>query len=648
MLAWIITLIILGSSFVLLISLIGVSFTKYLFITMINKKRFLQPKEEISYLTEPPIIDGRLEKSLGQIPIRRFNARVRLLPFQRSSNPSYRLAYGRDFLYIYIELEAKTIIKRDRGFQNGDGFHMLIANPKQNNRLTDEFFVLGFSPNEDSEGSLEKYIWYHDTRVQLSKLGVNTQFAVTKFDKKIGYELLLPWEEIYPYHPWFLERGLGFNLAFIKAKKSFFEYFPVIMDWRFQAENQKRKYALMTMEMPRAGEELLSYIILDRNSQEGIKAKIYVTTIASKSNDDQLHITISTKEEEILTTEKIPLNYNAGIQQHQFEYQTEKLTPGSYMVQWQLNTASGEKELTVLPRFNYEELITQLANSKEKLLDGSYQTLQFVVEQLNQELKQIKWYENYPELMTTMVELLTTVQKALNDEDVLKFKTGTFRRAFISKIDSTVQPYSITIPKNYDPTRKYPLIVFLHGSGVDDRNALKLIDYIEGDYIKLAPKTRGSSHYFGKKETLIDIIEVINDVKENYSINEGAIILGGFSMGGYGVYRTFMEYPKLFKGLMILSGEPKINFFIRMFTKGKFVNFLKEKNLRRFQNIPMFIFHGTLDKNCPYKDTAILVEKLQQFNTKVDFHNDVIGHKKIVNQSIIKHINDWTNRITSE
>lgn len=168
---------------------------------------------------------------------------------------------------------------------------------------------------------------------------------------------------------------------------------------------------------------------------------------------------------------------------------------------------------------------------------------------------------------------------------------------------------------------------------------MKLIDYLDGNYFKLAPKTRGTSHYFGRKETLIDIIEAINDVKTNYNIDDKAIFLMGFSMGGYGVYRTFMEYPKLFKGLAILSGEPNVRFFIRLFTKGKFINFLKKRNILYFKHIPIFIFHGTEDKNCSYVKIASFVEKLSKINKQVVFYSDKIGHRKIENKEIIQQFN---------
>ena len=643
--ALIISLSIIGSILLLVFILLGFSSTKYIIMFILKKKRYLILKKEITFLPNRPDIDGQLDKDLSDLPIRKFSSRIRLSPFQRSIRPHYRLAYGHDFFYLYIEVKAKEIVKRDRGFQNGDGFHMLIANPKPDQKPTDEFYVLGFSPNKDSSGNQEKYIWYHDINVQLSRLGEEVKFAVKEQNGKIGYELLLPWNNVYPYHPWTMERKIGFNLSFVKAKKTLFEFYNVLFDWRFQAENQKRNYTIMTFESLEFKEGLQSSVILDKNCIEGKKTTIKVATFSEKPKMDKIIINIISEKGENVQTEEIAFESKEGFNKNVLEISTNELLPGTYKIKWQIGSIKSESELTVLPAYNYQDLVTQLDSCCDNISKGSYHTIQYRLDRINKELNKIKWYENYPKLLASMLDILDLLQKAKNGIDTLALKTGSLRRAFVSEIDSSKQPYSIDIPENYNSSQKYPLIVFLHGSGVDDRNSLKLIDFIDEDFFKLAPKARGASHYYGTQKALIDIAEAIADVENNYNIDKENIILAGFSMGGYGVYRTYKEYPELFKGLVIFSGQTKIPFFIRLFTKGRFVNFLKKKNLQLFVNIPIFIFHGTLDKNCSYKDTADFVAKLRLFNESVEFQSDKVGHDKVKNQEIIRKFNEWILRV---
>ena len=648
--SWIIALIVICSSIFILLAFLGLSFTKYLLVILLNKKKYLFLKNEVTFISDRPKIDGLLDENLKNLPIRKFNTKIRVLPSLISSKPKFRLAYGSDFFYLFIEMRAKDIIKRDRGYQNGDGFHLLLANPKQNHQLTDEFFVYGFSPNTDSEGNLEKFVWYHDIQVQLNKLGSDVQFAVKKYNRKVNYELLLPWSAAYPYHPWLMENGqMGFNLAFMKAKKILFEYFSLLFDYRFQAENKKRNYSILSFQPPEIKGNTQTYLVIDRNCFKGKKIPAKIAFLSEKKKVELLKIKILSEHNEEIFSDEIAFNLNEGLNQKSFEIPANKLPPGSFIVKWHTSSTQGNLDLTILPTFNSQEVIFQLESNREKISKSSFGTLQFTKEQIDKSLSKIKPYENSIELKNMMIDFFEILNQAKNGKDILLSKTGSFRRAFQSNIDKSFQPYSIIIPEKYHSHKKYPLIVFLHGSGVDDRNSLKLIDFIKGDYIKLAPNTRGLSHYFGKKENLLDIIEAINDVKSNYSIDEKNIILAGFSMGGYGVFRTFMEYPNYFKGLMILSGEPKIAFFVRLFTKGKFVNFLKEKNVRLFEKIPLFIFHGKLDKNCPYKNTVTFVNKLRKINRKIEFQTDQVGHKKIENQEVIVNLNEWlTKTITKK
>src|SRR5687768_13941786 len=46
---------------------------------------------------------------------------------------------------------------------------------------------------------------------------------------------------------------------------------------------------------------------------------------------------------------------------------------------------------------------------------------------------------------------------------------------FFSDADDTEQPYGLYIPKNYDPQKKYPLVIMLHGAGSNHRLALRRV-----------------------------------------------------------------------------------------------------------------------------------------------------------------------------
>jgi len=46
---------------------------------------------------------------------------------------------------------------------------------------------------------------------------------------------------------------------------------------------------------------------------------------------------------------------------------------------------------------------------------------------------------------------------------------------FFSSVDESNQPYAIYIPENFDETREYPLVVFLHGAFSNHRLGLRRV-----------------------------------------------------------------------------------------------------------------------------------------------------------------------------
>jgi len=131
-----------------------------------------------------------------------------------------------------------------------------------------------------------------------------------------------------------------------------------------------------------------------------------------------------------------------------------------------------------------------------------------------------------------------------------------------SDVDQSPQPYALWTPPNYDPARKYPLVVSLHTDESNHIINMKRVlgipartDMIEPDsalwaahapkiqYIVVSPNARGSMGYDGIAEK--DVYDVIADVKKHFSIDEDRVYLTGISMGATGALRLAMTRPGL-------------------------------------------------------------------------------------------------------
>jgi dipeptidyl aminopeptidase/acylaminoacyl peptidase len=210
-----------------------------------------------------------------------------------------------------------------------------------------------------------------------------------------------------------------------------------------------------------------------------------------------------------------------------------------------------------------------------------------------------------------MAALERDVETLRRGEDPLAGRTDIVRRAFRSKIDGTLQPYSIRTVASAKPGHTYPVAVFLHGSASDDRGQLDSFRKLLPGFILVAPYARGTSHFYTTDEAQRDIEEVLADVAAHYPVDPDRMFLSGFSMGGYGVYRTFFEHPERYRGLIVLSGLP--------YAFDDAPDFRNPALMAGFKGVDMFVVHGTEDRNCPFAETEKLVASLREAGANVEF-----------------------------
>src|SRR5438309_658135 len=120
--------------------------------------------------------------------------------------------------------------------------------------------------------------------------------------------------------------------------------------------------------------------------------------------------------------------------------------------------------------------------------------------------------------------------------------TGLVVRAYVSKIDGSVQPYGLVVPPTYGPDKPHHwrLDTWFHGRS----ETLNEIDFLydrmpnAGEFqpadsivLHLYGRYCNASKFAGET----DLFEALEDVKKNYLIDNNRILLRGFSMGGASV-----------------------------------------------------------------------------------------------------------------
>ena len=145
------------------------------------------------------------------------------------------------------------------------------------------------------------------------------------------------------------------------------------------------------------------------------------------------------------------------------------------------------------------------------------------------------------------------------------------------------QPYSIFVPRNYDKTKKWPLIVNLHGLNITPVQQIRFEGVAElaekYGYIVVCPMGYSVRSFWGipnigrgliegepgfeneknlkltvQELAYADTMNVFKLVKQEFNIDENRIFLMGHSMGGAGAYFYAAKHPEIWAGVAPIAG----------------------------------------------------------------------------------------------
>jgi predicted peptidase len=173
---------------------------------------------------------------------------------------------------------------------------------------------------------------------------------------------------------------------------------------------------------------------------------------------------------------------------------------------------------------------------------------------------------------------------------------------FAARIHRTM-PYRLFIPKAYDKNQKYPLVLWLHGAGSVGRDNIKQISgaslrgthtwtgsQIQAKYspFVLAPQTNRS--WIADDELVLELLE---SIKTEFSVDPARIYIAGQSMGGYGTWHLISERPALFAAAIPLCGGGDTS------------------RAATLVNIPIWAFHGDADDSVPVAESRKMVAAIK-------------------------------------
>ena len=176
------------------------------------------------------------------------------------------------------------------------------------------------------------------------------------------------------------------------------------------------------------------------------------------------------------------------------------------------------------------------------------------------------------------------------------------KKVFIFRNDTL--PYRILFPENYDKSKSYPLVLFLHGAGerghdnesqlihgsslfTNPENRAKfpaIVIYPQcpknGYWAPIESREKGFSYVNSKKPTepMQMVIRLVKVIQKEEAVDSKRMYVSGLSMGGMGTFDIICRHPRMFAAAVPICGGVSL------------------ERLRKIKKLPVRIFHGDADE----------------------------------------------------
>lgn len=203
------------------------------------------------------------------------------------------------------------------------------------------------------------------------------------------------------------------------------------------------------------------------------------------------------------------------------------------------------------------------------------------------------------------------------------------RRLFVDSNGDSL-PYRVLFPPNYDQSKKYPLVLFLHGAG--ERGTDNEKQLVHGVHTFLDPAHRRAypcivvapqcpeADYWANVEVdrsqqpfeltvnyqqvlrkpLAQTLQLLGQMIKTEAVDKKRVYITGLSMGGMGTLEALYAAPKRFAAAAVVCGAGQPEAF------GK-----------KQAGVPIWFFHGTADPVVGVEHSRAMVDRLQDLGAPV-------------------------------
>ena len=205
--------------------------------------------------------------------------------------------------------------------------------------------------------------------------------------------------------------------------------------------------------------------------------------------------------------------------------------------------------------------------------------------------------------------------------------------------------YLTVHPDSYDPNRRYPMVIMLHGFGANMQDLAGLSPVINTtgyvyafpngpEAVELAPGYVGYSwtHPERRRDPEEDaksrekIMGFFDEVMATYGVEPGNAVLGGFSQGGRMAYLCGLGKPDLFAGVVALGAAVSDT-----------APLSEQLPTERTQQV--FVGHGEFDPQVSVEQARMMRGFLESEGYQPEYHEYPMGHE--ISRQLVGDLSTW-------
>jgi predicted esterase len=547
------------------------------------------------------------------------------------------ISFDNKALLIKASVKDNHFKDGEKSWRYGDGFYINFAIPlNSTENSSDKFYGFGFSRvNKKPVSVLVNKDGQYFPKLDPPPLPLIKIDSTDSGGIKAAEYLNRSWKIVYPFDP-LKDPRAGINIVYSQTahpSHGIQEHQMAADDNNYDTElTNFRKFIPLKFVIPlKSGLKIAGK--LENRIIDGKKNRAKLWVQSPKNKTMRFRLKLSSDKDSLISEKYLTKRLKQGVNIFNQTITLPK-KDGLFKINISINDSVQWEEAVIKyrpQRISQTPPVIELLShtSHNKFIDFGCDVLNYHIEEIGKEIesfddrKDIYLLQEKFKVLDSLIELFTAEKTIL--------RSGFLSSAFRSIIDSTLQPFSLVLPENFDPAEKYDLLLVLHGSGVDEIDiAKKTAAGLQNENLIIAaPRGRDlSSWYTGLTEK--DIIDLTHYLKILFRIDK--TFLYGFSMGGYGVWRLGMLYPQMFSGGIVISGIP---FNPREESAVNDMNNYLDKE----RKLDYLVIHGTNDNSLKINYTDSFIEKLKNHGYKIDYIRiDGAGHG---NYSTAEYVNDW-------